>query len=107
MALISIKTFWIFKQNFYPALLILSHLIGYEFKDDDLNAIKYGLAGTSDEKNIWLAYQLRGISNFDLHFAHDEGDTDIIFIRLSFDKKLSEQVDLTIFLVQEFDLLLR
>ena len=98
------KDFWIFKQNLLPTLLIFSHLVGYDFDDDDLNAIEYGLTGTSNEKNIWWSYQLVGDRTINLRFAYDEENNDIIFFRLSFDKDLCGQVDLTIFMVLEFDL---
>ena len=46
------KDFWIFEQNLVPTLLILSHLVGYDFDDDDFNAIEYGLTGTSNERDL-------------------------------------------------------
>ena len=98
------KGFWIYEQDLLPTLLILSHLVGYDFGDDDLNAIEYGLTGTSDEKNNWWTYQFIADQTIDLRFARDEDNTDIIFIQLSFDKDLYGQVDLAIYIVQEFNL---
>jgi hypothetical protein len=98
------KDFWIFRQNLLPALLIISQIINYDLDDDDFNAIGYGLVGTSDEKNVWWTYQFTGDYMIDLRFACDEEDKEIIFIQLSFDEDLGGQVDLTIFVVQEFNL---
>lgn len=98
------KKFWIFQKNLYSTLLILSEVIGYDIDDDDFNAIDYGLQGTSDEKNIWWYYQLIGDHTIYLQLAKDEENTDIVFIQLTFEEQLSKQVNLVIFVVQEFDL---
>lgn len=99
---IATKDFWIFRQKLLSTLLLLSHLVDYDFDNNDLDAVEYGLTGTSN-KNIWWTYQLIGKTTIDLRFACDEDETDIIFIQLSFGKFLRGQVDLIIYVVQEFD----
>jgi len=96
--------FWIFEQNLLPTLLILSHIVGYAFDEDEFTAIEYGLTGTSDEKNIWWTYQFIGDKTIDIRFARDEDNKDIIFIDLLFDKDLVGQVGLTIYIAQDFNL---
>jgi hypothetical protein len=94
--------FWIFEPNLVPTLLLLSHCIKYDVSSNDLDAIEYGLTSTSSEQDVWWTYQLTGDKIIDMEFARDEENTDIIFIRLSFDKELSAQIDLCIFMVENF-----
>ena len=94
--------FWVFEPNLVWTLFLISHVIKYDIDSDDLNAIKYGLTSTSKEQDLWWNYQFIGNETIDLRFARDEENTDIIFIELSFDKKLSAQIDLCIFVVQDF-----
>ena len=94
--------FWFFEPNLVPVLLLLSHIIKYDFDSSDLDAIKYGLTSSSREKNLWWAYQLIGEKTIDMQFARDDDNTDIIFIQLTFDKALAPQVELCVFMVQDF-----
>jgi hypothetical protein len=98
------REFWVFEPNLVWTLFLLSHVVKYEVDSDDINAVKYGLTSTSKEKSIWWTYQLIGTKTIDLRFSRSEEETDIIFIELSFDKELSAQIDLCIFVVQDFHL---
>ncbi|GEM_PF-2839804 len=100
----AIKEFWVYEPNLVWTLLLLSHIVKYNIGSDDLNAVKYGLTSTSQEKDLWWTYQLIGKEKIDLSFTRKEENTDIIYIKLSFDKKLETQIDFCIFIVQEFHL---
>lgn len=95
--------FWIFESNFISSLLILSHLANYEADNNDFDAIKFGLVGTSADKRIWYDYQLIGSTIIDIQVAYDENDSSIIFFSLSFDQNLAEKIEFMIYIVQEFN----
>jgi hypothetical protein len=98
----AMREFWVFEPNLVWTLLLLSHVVKYDLDNNDVNAVKYGLTSTTKGKNLWWTYQLTGDQTIDLRFAREAEDTDIIFIELHFDKKLSAQIDLCIFVVQDF-----
>ena len=99
--------FWIFESNLLSTLLILSHLVSYEFDSSDFDAIKFGLEDTSADKDIWYDYQLIGDDIIDMKIAYEEDDRDIIFFSLLFEKDLADKINLIIDIVQEFDVKVR
>lgn len=98
----AIKVFWFFEPNLVPAILLLSHICKYELSTENLDEIKQGLTGTSDERDIWFSYRLSGDKNINLRLTRDEENTDIIFVELAFDKILIEQIDLCVFTIENF-----
>jgi hypothetical protein len=96
------KEFWVFETNLVWTLFLLSHIAKYDIGSSDLEAVKYDLTATSQEKDLWTTYQLIGTEKIDLRLAREEDNTDIIFIKVSFDKKLLSQIDFCIFIVQDF-----
>ena len=98
------KEFWIFEPNLVWTLFLLSYIAKYEIGSDDLDTVKYDLTSTSQEKDLWSTFQLLGTEKIDLSLAREEENTDIIFIKISFDKRLSAQIDFCIFIVQDFHL---
>lgn len=96
------KEFWVFEPNLVWTLYLLSYIAKYDIGSGDLDVVKYDLTATSQEKDVWCTYQLIGAEQIDLSLAREEEDTDIIFIKVSFDKKLVSQIDFCIFIVQDF-----
>ena len=74
--------FWIFKRNLIGIVAAISDLDNFDIGQSELDEIKYGLTGTSDEKGNWFEYRLNKLS---LKLALDQADTDIVHIELSGD----------------------
>ncbi|MBB5353262.1 hypothetical protein HNR46_003517 [Haloferula luteola] len=55
------------------------------FEDEDWEAVRYGMQGTSDLEERWFDYPLRGQrETLCLSLALDEGgDTDIVLVKIS------------------------
>jgi hypothetical protein len=85
--------FWIWRNNLPGILLALSDISGYDFDQSDMDAIHFGLTGTSDEKSKWFDYELKTMT---IQIANDQDDTDIIHIRLgdNLDDKLLNLLNL-------------
>lgn len=108
MNLIETNRFWIYKSDLISTLLIISHIAGYDFEEFDLDAIRYGISGTSNEEKLSWGYQLIGKSTIDLKFTReDDGDTDIIFINLSYESEISREIALAMFVFDEFSVVHR
>ena len=51
----------------------------FDFTQSNMDEIKYGLIGTTDEKGNWFDYQLNKVK---IKIAFDHEDNDIIHIKL-------------------------
>jgi len=98
------RGFWIWRENLVPLLLLLSEIVGYAADDSDLDALHFGLSGTSDEKEIWFAYSLIGRNRMDMELANDLENDDIVHVSLNFEKTLGQVVDFATYVVADFSL---
>ena len=65
---------WIIEVNLQPFLSELACLCGYEFDDDDWNAISYGLEGIDELKGDWYHYTLRGDTCVKVAITQEQGE---------------------------------
>ena len=103
MTEMSKETFWFWSNNLVPTLLILANVISYDLLQEEIDAIKSGLEGTSDIKNVWYNYKFLNQQLLLLDIAFDEDNADIIFIRLSYDKELQVAMNTVIYVVTNFN----
>lgn len=94
--------FWIFKPNLLPTILIFSKLSGLELEEYDIDEIKYGINGTSQDRNIWYKKDLTDNKNLVIEFAVDDDDNDIIFLKVRFEALLKDKVDICADILQSF-----
>lgn len=95
------KGSWITKENLLPFLLILSHASSYNFCESDLEAIEYGLEGTSDEEDIWFEYKIIGEKVISLRLARDPED-NLVFYSLKYPDEMEENIELADYIVSSF-----
>jgi len=79
--------FWIWRNNLPGILTVISDMDDFDFNQSNMDEIKHGLIGTSDEKGNWFDYQL---NKMELKISLDQEDNDIIHIQLFGD--LGDQV---------------
>lgn len=74
---------------------MLSELAKYQFSQDELEAIKVGLADTSDEINKWFEYKLHGESyEIKLKLAYDtEESPDMVHINIQTSVELEQKLE--------------
>ena len=73
------KQLWIWKNRLTVVLTTISAEINVEMPSSSLDEIKYGLLGTSDEKDNWFDYRLGDIT---LKLALDNDDNDIVHFQI-------------------------
>jgi hypothetical protein len=78
------KGFWIWRSNLFGILGIISDIDNFEFDQSQVDVIKEGLIGTSDEDERWFDYKFKTLN---LKLSFDTGDNDIIHIQLIGDLK--------------------
>ncbi len=74
------KGFWIWKTKLTEVLTAISNKADIELTSSSMNAIKYGLIGTSDEKDNWFDYKLGDVS---VRLAVDNDDNDIVHFQIT------------------------
>ena len=75
---------WIWTRNLKPFLESSALALDGRINDDDWDAVRYGIQGTSDVDNRWFGYELSGPRHcLDISLALDEGGaTDIVHVRI-------------------------
>lgn len=96
------REFWVEKANLPWLLLLLSRVVNYKIDSSDLDIILYDLTATAREQDLWAATQLVGEITIDIRLARDMENTNIIFIRLLFEKQIVNAIDVCIMVVQDF-----
>lgn len=71
--------FWIWRNNLPGVLTIISDMNNFDFGQTDMDEIKQGLIGTSDEKGNWFEFNLNKLK---IKISFDQADNDIIHIQL-------------------------
>ena len=71
--------FWIWRSNLPGIMTIISDIDDFDFDQRNMDEIKHGLIGTSDEKGFWFDYQLTKIK---IKISLDQEDNDIVHIKL-------------------------
>lgn len=71
------KGLWIWKNKLTEVLTIISDKTDVEFTSSSLDEIKYGLVGTSDEKDNWFDYRIGDVV---VRLAVDNDDKDIVHL---------------------------
>lgn len=95
------KSGWIWKENLLPFLIILSNISSYNFGESDLEAISYGLTGTSEERNIWFSYNFDGEIPISIKLSNDPKQ-ELIIYNLTFPDKLKEKLELVEYILGDF-----
>jgi hypothetical protein len=75
-----IKGFWIWKNKLTEVLTALSDKADVELTSSSLDAIKYGLAATSDDKDNWFDHKIGDVS---VRLAVDNDDNDIVHLEIT------------------------
>lgn len=73
------KGLWIWKNRLTEALTTISDKADIDLTPSTFDEIKYGLIGTSNEKDNWLDYK---IGDANLRLAVDSDDSDIVHIQI-------------------------
>ncbi|MBN8650737.1 MAG: hypothetical protein J0L67_04890 [Cytophagales bacterium] len=73
------RQLWIWKNRLTEVLTTISDEINMELSSSSLDEIKYGLAGTSDEKDNWFDYTLGDVT---LRLAVDNDNNDIVHFQI-------------------------
>jgi hypothetical protein len=73
------KGFWILKNRLTEVLTAISDQADVELTLSSLDTIKYGLVGTSDEKDNWFDCEIGGII---VRLAVDSDDNDIVHFQV-------------------------
>lgn len=95
------KSSWVWNENLYAFLEMLSYIVDYDFTDSDWDAIEFGIINTSYEKGIWFDYSLFGKCNIDVSIAKDN-ESGLVFYRLLYDERFKGQVHLIAFITNEY-----
>jgi hypothetical protein len=74
------KGFWIWKTRLTEVLTDISDKADVELTSSSMDAIKYGLVGTSDEKDNWFDYKIGDVS---VRLAVDNDDNDIVHFQIT------------------------
>jgi hypothetical protein len=84
------KGFWIWKNRLTEVLKAISDQADGELTSSSLDTIKYGLVGTSDEKDNWFDYRMGDVS---IRLAADNDDSSIVHFEITgFDENSIERL---------------
>lgn len=64
---------WIFEENLFPVLSLLSSLCHYELDADDRAAVIYGVRDIDEKHNKWFRYFLGNESELQLEISMEFG----------------------------------
>jgi hypothetical protein len=74
------KGFWIWNNKLTEVLIAISDKAGVELNSSSLDAIKYGVATTSDENDNWFEHKIGDVS---VRLAVDNDDNDIVHLEIT------------------------
>jgi hypothetical protein len=94
-------TDWIFDENLRPFLTALGWIVGYQFDNDDWEAISLGVRDSDGETGRWYEYEFHGQHSSKLVLARDPG-TSVLQVRASVPAELEPQIRLAVFIFQRY-----
>ncbi|XXT20228.1 hypothetical protein WME94_01500 [Sorangium sp. So ce429] len=94
---------WIYEQNLRPWLEIVGRIIGYDFDNDDWDAVGSGVVGTDSEEDRWYEYPL-GDRPVTLRLALEKGTAVVALSLDGLTGQQQELVDLAVSIAQSYRL---
>lgn len=97
----SILKGWIFEENIFAFLTVLSWLAKYPFDEADWNAIKMGLKKTDYESETWYDYKFCGDSDIEFRLAQDVGSS-VVFMEIKSEQVVASRLELAMDIFSQF-----
>ena len=82
---------WILEENLKPWLEIVASFCEYDFDQNDLDAINFGIVGTDVENNRWFDYEFSEGFRVLLQMALDPGSS-VIFLKVECPSELTPRI---------------
>jgi hypothetical protein len=92
---------WIFEDNLWPFLSVMSWLVKYDFDDLDWDAISYGTKDTDVEKDRWYDYEFTGDFVAKFRLAADPG-TEVLALKVDIAERFAPQVETAMEIFRNF-----
>jgi hypothetical protein len=78
-----------------PLVELLAQFCGYEFGEDDADAIAYGIKETEHEDNKWFEYSIQGRSDAGLRLSKDTG-TAVVHFEIDSTREIENKMEVAL-----------